>query len=182
MNGPHRPCTYRMGVVGDRCRHWGEESRKKSTVVGDQRDKQEWKRWTALRQRHASPGNLTNGDYLTQTLRNTHCQKELHLLPEHWIIVWQALHFFEKTRVQYYFGPSVSHRECGIAILLSEVVKGPGYWKFNNSLLEDINYVNQTNEVTDSFIRGDNTANQDQQSWQLLKLRIKQLWQTEKFR
>ena len=90
--------------------------------------------------------------------------------------------FFEKTRVQYYFGPSVSHRECGIAILLSEVVKGPGYWKFNNSLLEDINYVNQTNEVTDSFTRGDNTANQDQQSWELLKLRIKQLWQTEKFR
>ena len=37
MNGPHRPCTYRMGVVGDRCRHWGEESGKKSTVVGDQR-------------------------------------------------------------------------------------------------------------------------------------------------
>ena len=57
MNGPHRPCTYRMRVVGDRCHHWGEESGKKSTVVGDQRDKQEWKRWTALRQRHASPGN-----------------------------------------------------------------------------------------------------------------------------
>ncbi len=57
MNGPHRPCTYRMGVVGDRCHHWGEESGKKSTVVGDQRDKQEWKRWTALRRRHSSPGN-----------------------------------------------------------------------------------------------------------------------------
>ena len=67
-------------MVGDRCHHWGEESRKKSTVVGDQRDKQEWKRWTAPRQRHSSPGNLTNGDYLTQTLRNTHCEKQIHLL------------------------------------------------------------------------------------------------------
>ena len=57
MNGPHRPCTYRMGVVGDRYRHWGEDSGKKSTVVGDQRDKQEWKWWTALRRRHASQGN-----------------------------------------------------------------------------------------------------------------------------
>ena len=75
--------------------------------------------------------------------------------------------------MQYYFDPSVNHRGSGIAILLSEVVKGPGYWKFN-SLLEDINYINQMNEVTDSFIRDDNTANQDQQSWELLKLRIKQ--------
>ena len=57
MNGPHRPCTYMMGVVGDRCRYWGEERRKKSTVVGDQRDKQEWKMWTALRRRYASPEN-----------------------------------------------------------------------------------------------------------------------------
>ena len=81
---------------------------------------------------------------------------------------------FDKTRVQYYFGPSVSHRGCGIAILLSEVVKGPGYWKINNSLLDlEDNYINQMNEVTDSFIRDDNTANQDQQSWKLLKLRIK---------
>ncbi len=81
---------------------------------------------------------------------------------------------FDKTRVRYYFGPSViNHRGCGIVILFSEVVKGPGYWKFNNSLLEDINHVNQMNELIDSFIRGDNNANQDQQSWQLLKLRMK---------
>ena len=54
--------------------------------------------------------------------------------------------------MQYYFDPSVNHRGSGIAILLSEVVKGPGYWKFN-SLLEDINYINQMNEVIDSFMR-----------------------------
>ena len=60
--------------------------------------------------------------------------------------------FFDKIRVQYYFVPSVSHRGSGIAILLSEVVKGLGYWKFN-SLLEDTNYVNQMNEVISSFNR-----------------------------
>ena len=69
--------------------------------------------------------------------------------------------------------PVSDHRGCVIAILLSEVVKGPGYWKFNNSLLEDINYVNQMSEVTDSFVTDDNTANQDQQSRELLKLRVK---------
>ena len=44
--------------VGSGWGHWGEESGKKSTVEGDQRDKQKWKRWTSVRQRHASPGNL----------------------------------------------------------------------------------------------------------------------------
>ena len=152
MNGPHRPCTYRMGVVGDRCRHWGEESGKKSTVGGDQRDKQEWKRWTALRQRHASPGNSTqrlfNPDIKEYTLskRSPFAARRLDY-------IWTSSTVFDKTRVQYYFGPSVNHRGCGIVILLSEIVKGPGYWKFNNSLLEDITYVNQMNEEIHSFIR-----------------------------
>ena len=76
MNGPHSTCIYRMGVVGDRCRHWGEESGKKSTVEGDQRHKQQCKRWTALRRRHASPGSLSVGEQLVG-------------LPELWYIsVW----------------------------------------------------------------------------------------------
>ena len=47
---------------------------------------------------------------------------------------------FDKTRECNIISvPMSDHRGCGIAILLSEVVKGPGYWKFNNSLLEAIN-------------------------------------------
>ena len=139
-------------MVGDRCRHWGEESGKKSTVVGDQRDKQEWKRRTALRQacksRKFDRRRLFNPDIKEYTLskRNPFAARRLDY-------IWTSSTVFDKTRVQYYFGPSVSHRGCGIAILLSEVVKGPGYWKFNNSLLEDITYVNQMNEEIDSFIR-----------------------------
>ena len=41
--------------------------------------------------------------------------------------IWTSSTVFDKTRVQYYFGPSVNHRGCGIAILLSEAVKGPGH-------------------------------------------------------
>ena len=41
----HLPsCTYRVGVAGDGCRYKSEVIEKDSTVVGDQRDKQEWKR------------------------------------------------------------------------------------------------------------------------------------------
>ena len=37
-------CTNRVGVAGDRCQYKSEVIEKESTVVGDQRDKQEWKR------------------------------------------------------------------------------------------------------------------------------------------
>ena len=78
---------------------------------------------------------------------------------------------FDKTRECNIISVPVSdHRGCGITVLLSEIVKGPGYWKFNNSLLEDINYVNQMNEVIYSFVTDVNIASQDQQSWELLKL------------
>ena len=123
-----------------------------------------WCLFTALRQRHASPGILTHRDYLTQTLWNSHCQKEIHLLPEDWIIFSQAPRFLIKQECSIILVPMSDHRGCCIAILLSEVVKGPGYWKFNNSLLDNINYLNEMKEVTDSFIIDDNTANQDQQS------------------
>ena len=80
--------------------------------------------------------------------------------------------FLDKTRECNIISvPMSDHRGCDIVILLSEVVKGQGHWKFNNSLFEDIN---QMNEVIDSFVTDDNTASQDQQSWELLKLRIKQ--------
>ena len=67
---------------------------------------------------------------------------------------------FDKTRECNIISVPMSD-QCGIAILLSEIVKVPGYWKFNNSLLEDIDYVNQMNEVIDSVVTDDNTANQN---------------------
>jgi hypothetical protein len=69
--------------------------------------------------------------------------------------------------------PMSDHRGCSITIQFVEVVKGPDYWKLNNSLLEDINYVNQTNDLIDSFLTENSNNTQDQQSWELLKLRIK---------
>ena len=44
MHGLLPSCTYRVGVAGDGCRYKSEVIEKDSTVVGDQRDKHEWKR------------------------------------------------------------------------------------------------------------------------------------------
>ena len=45
MHSPLPSCTYRVGVAGDGCRYKREVIKKESTVVGDQRDEQEWKRY-----------------------------------------------------------------------------------------------------------------------------------------
>ena len=58
------PVHMQGGSSWGQAPHWGEESGKKSTVEEDQRHKQEWKRWTALRRRHASPGSLSVGGQL----------------------------------------------------------------------------------------------------------------------
>ena len=44
MHSPLPSYTYRVGVAGDGCRYKSEAIKKESTVVGDQRDKQEWER------------------------------------------------------------------------------------------------------------------------------------------
>ena len=44
MHSPLPSCTYRVGVAGDGCRYKSEVIKKGSSAVGDQRDKQEWKR------------------------------------------------------------------------------------------------------------------------------------------
>ena len=38
-------CTYRVEFWGSWCQHWSEETKKESTDVEGQRDKQGWRRW-----------------------------------------------------------------------------------------------------------------------------------------
>ena len=68
--------------------------------------------------------------------------------------------------------PTSDHRGCFIHFKLNEIVKGDGYWKFNNSLLGDIVFVNQMNEHIESFIKDNETDNQT--LWELLKLHSKE--------
>ena len=68
---------------------------------------------------------------------------------------------------------SSDHRGCTITVKLSQIERGPGYWKFNNDLLRDIEYVNKMNEFIDDFV-SDIEANDDYQcKWDLLKINIK---------
>ena len=47
--------------------------------------------------------------------------------------------------------PMSDHRGCLIHIMSTDILKGNGYWEFNNSLLNDVGFVMQMNTVIDSF-------------------------------
>ena len=66
------------------------------------------------------------------------------------------------------------HRCVGISYRLSDIVRGPSYWKFNDSLLTDINYVNMINSLIDEY-NIEHSHEIDQNKWDMLKIEIKEI-------
>jgi len=69
--------------------------------------------------------------------------------------------------------PMSDHRGCLLVLKFTDTVRGPGYWKFNNSLLQDLNFVNQMNDVIEDYFLENSNDDDFQMLWELLKLRIK---------
>ena len=68
---------------------------------------------------------------------------------------------------------STDHRGCSVLVKFAEIERGPGCWKFNNSLLKDTIFVNQMNTVTDNHTAGLDSKSDNQLEWELLKVKIK---------
>ena len=68
--------------------------------------------------------------------------------------------------------PHSDHRYVYIELNCKQTVRGPGIWKFNNSLLKDIEFVNRINRIIDDSIT-DYTEYDDQVKWELIKRRLK---------
>ena len=66
------------------------------------------------------------------------------------------------------------HRCVDISYRLSDIVRGPSYWKFNDSLLTDINYVNMINSLIDEY-NTEHSHEIDQNKWDMLKIEIKEI-------
>ena len=66
--------------------------------------------------------------------------------------------------------PFSDHRGCSISIQESDIKRGNGYWKFNNSLLQDINYIGKMNMFLDEYHGKYEDAQLD---WEILKIQIK---------
>ena len=68
---------------------------------------------------------------------------------------------------------STDHRWCSVLITFAEIERGPGYWKFNKSLLKDLAYVNQINTLVDNHAAGVENKSDYQIEWELLKVKIR---------
>ena len=79
----------------------------------------------------------------------------------------------EIIETYHYTITSSDHRGVFMQMKLSNAKRGPGYWKFNNSLLTDKTFVDMMNEAIDNYVN-DNTEENVVLKWELLKLKIKQ--------
>ena len=80
----------------------------------------------------------------------------------------------DNTSEAYLFSiPSSDHRGVEIRIKISNSERGPGYYKFNNSLLKNTIFVNKMNTVIDTFLL-DNINEKPIIKLELLKIKIRE--------
>ena len=60
--------------------------------------------------------------------------------------------FFDKTiECNIVSVPFSDHRSCSVVVKISDIIRGLGYWKFNNSLLNYLNFVTKMNNMLDDL-------------------------------
>ena len=61
---------------------------------------------------------------------------------------------------------------------LNDILRGLGYWKFNNSLNEDATYVSKTKNLIGDIVSSFSENDDPRMNWEFLKYKIKQFTQT----
>ena len=69
--------------------------------------------------------------------------------------------------------PSTDHRAVIIALNVTEAKRGPGYYKFNNSLLDDNNFVTDMKQLIREFL-DENRDNDPIYTLELLKVKMRE--------
>ena len=67
---------------------------------------------------------------------------------------------------------SSDHRGVAMELKCHDQTRGPGFWKFNNALLKDINFVDKINNVITEFL-AEHTDTEADLKWELLKIQLK---------
>ena len=71
--------------------------------------------------------------------------------------------------------PQSDHRGVYMKIQEKTLVRGAGYWKMNNALLNEIRYLEKINSVIDEFVSDEENVDLEPDiKWELLKIRIKE--------
>ena len=125
-----------------------------------------------------------------------------YLHPEKFCYTWKQTRPFIGTRLDYIFLPislvnmvkkceiisgcKSDHQFLVLDIGLEDSIRGPGFWKFNCSLLEDKEFVDGTNEIIDKFTLDEGERDPDvvydevtdfrtqdpAMKWEILKIKI----------
>ena len=66
------------------------------------------------------------------------------------------------------------HNAARAVLSLNKPTKGPGYWKLNNSILQDISYVSTISEIIENANKDFESLKSHQLVWEMLKVRIKE--------
>lgn len=69
--------------------------------------------------------------------------------------------------------PFSDHRGCSVQLKLSEIDRGPSYWKFNNSLLQDKDFIDGMNRMIENHAYDFINDTDYQTVWELLKCEIR---------
>ena len=60
---------------------------------------------------------------------------------------------------------------------LNDIMRGPGYWKFNNSLTEDATYVSRMEDLIKDIVSSFSDSDDPRINWEFLKYKIRQFTQ-----
>ena len=114
---------------------------------------------------------MIHGDYRTQKTKNIRGVKRNPFVARRLDNKLTNFMLFDKTiECNIHSIVSTDHRECSVLIKFAEIERGPGYWKFNNSLLKDLAYVNQISTLIDNHATGLENKSDYKIEWELLKV------------
>lgn len=68
--------------------------------------------------------------------------------------------------------PLSDHKLVKVIMQVNRFQRGPGYWKFNSSLLHDIEYTDQANKLIDQHLQ-EQEGKDAEMVWELLKIKLK---------
>ena len=69
--------------------------------------------------------------------------------------------------------PASDHKAVVMELNDQPFQRGPGYWKFNNSLLKNLSFVKMMNERLETVIKGCDSNCSDTDTWELCKVEIR---------
>ena len=69
--------------------------------------------------------------------------------------------------------PNTDHRAVTLRLSTSSFVRGPGYWRFNNSHLKDPVFVDKLNNMLENALIEEMQISNTQNVWDLTKVKIR---------